>query len=77
MNTVVSSKEFATDQEKFYNMALRERVVIKRGKNIYYLIGANGDCADEASDLAEAMERANDENTSADDFIRYLRGANG
>ena len=75
--TIVSSKQFATDQEKFYNLALQERVVIKRGKNIYYLIVANDDYADESSDLAEAMERADDENTSADDFIRYLRGATG
>ena len=29
---------------------------------------------DEASDLAEAKERASDENASADDFIRFLRG---
>ena len=69
--TVVSSREFATNQKRFYNLALNEQIVIKRGKNRFYLIS---DCADEASDLMEAKERANDENTNADDFIRFLRG---
>jgi predicted transcriptional regulator len=72
--TVVSSKEFATNQRKFYNLALNERVVIKRGKNTFYLASFNGINDDESADLAEAMERADDENTSADDFIRFLRG---
>ena len=72
--TIVSSKEFATNQKKFYKLAMNERIVIKRGKNLFHLINVNGDCEDEASDLAEAMERADDESTSADDFIRYLRG---
>jgi predicted transcriptional regulator len=71
--TLVSSKEFATNQKKFYNIALNERVIIKRGKNIFYLSSANHD-HDESFDVAEAKERANDENTSADDFIRFLRG---
>jgi len=73
--TSVSSKEFATNQRKFYNLALNERIVIKRGKNRFYLISASDNYEDEASDLAEAKERAYDENTSADAFIRFLRGA--
>jgi len=71
--TLVSSKEFATNQRKFYNLALNERIAIRRGKNRFYLICANNDYDDEAFDLAAAKERANDENTSADDFIRFLR----
>ena len=70
----VNSKEFATNQRKFYNLALNERVIIKRGKNRFYLINASDDDNDEAFDLAEAKERAYNENTSADDFIRFLRG---
>ena len=70
---LVSSKEFATNQRKFYGMALNERVIIKRGKNRFYLINANDDYDDEASDLMEAKERAHDEKTSADDFMRFLR----
>ena len=36
--TVVSTKEFNTHQEKYLDMALNERVAIKRGKNIIHLI---------------------------------------
>ena len=37
--TVVSSKEFATNQTKYYNLAVnKDVVVIKRGKNIFHLI---------------------------------------
>jgi len=35
--TIVSSEEFAANQEKFYNLALNERVVIERGENKFYL----------------------------------------
>jgi len=31
--TVVSSKEFATKPAKYYNLAVNEQVVIKRGNN--------------------------------------------
>ena len=40
--TVVSSKEFATNQTKYYNLALSEQVGIKRGKNMFHLMGING-----------------------------------
>jgi hypothetical protein len=36
--TVVSSKEFATNQEKYFDLAVKEEVRIKRGKNIFHLI---------------------------------------
>jgi len=75
--TLVNSKEFATNQRKFYNLALNERIIIKRGKNRFYLISANDDLDDVAADLAEAKERADDDNTSSDDFIRFLRGTAG
>ena len=35
--TVVSSKEFATKPTKYYNMAVNEQVVIRRGKNMFHL----------------------------------------
>ena len=35
--TVVSSKEFATKPTKYYNLAVNEQVVIKRGNNMYNL----------------------------------------
>jgi len=36
--TVVSSKEFANQPTKYYNMAVNEQVAIKRGKNMFHLV---------------------------------------
>ena len=35
--TVVSTKEFNTDQEKYFDMAINGNVCIKRGDNMFYL----------------------------------------
>ena len=35
--TVVSSKEFATRPARYYNLAVNEKVAIKRGKNMFHL----------------------------------------
>jgi len=35
--TVVSTKEFNTDQEKYFDMAVNGNVCIKRGENMFYL----------------------------------------
>ena len=70
--TVVSSKEFAINQKKFYEMALNERVFIKRGKNMFYLACATLDDDDEAFDLADAIAAENDENISADDYLKSI-----
>ena len=40
--TVISSKEFATKPTRYYNLALNEKVIIKRGKNIFHLTCTNG-----------------------------------
>jgi len=36
--TVVSSKEFVTNQKKYFDLAVNEEVFIKRGKNTFHLI---------------------------------------
>jgi len=36
--TVVSSKEFVANQEKYFGMAVTEDIGIKRGKNMFHLI---------------------------------------
>jgi hypothetical protein len=36
--TIVSSKEFASNQTKYYNLAINEDVAIRRGKSMYHLI---------------------------------------
>jgi len=43
---VVSSREFATHQKKYYDMAVNEDLVIKRGRNRFHLICANVDSSD-------------------------------
>ena len=41
--TVVSSKEFVSNEDKYFNLALNEQVAIKRGKNIFHLIYNHSD----------------------------------
>jgi len=33
--TVVSSREFAVNQEKYFNAALKDRVIVQRGENMF------------------------------------------
>ena len=35
--TVVSSKEFAANEDKYFDLAMNEQVVIRRGKSRYHL----------------------------------------
>ena len=41
--TVVSSTEFATNQEKYFDLALEEQVFIQKGDNMFLLIYKNVD----------------------------------
>jgi len=41
--TVVNSKEFAMNQNKYYNLAVNDDVFIKRGKNMFHLMCTNDD----------------------------------
>ena len=36
--TVVSSKEFACNQKRYFDLAVNEELFIKRGKNVFHLI---------------------------------------
>ena len=36
--TVVNSKEFSTNQKRYFDMAMKDELFIKRGKNIFHLI---------------------------------------
>ena len=36
--TLVSSKEFASNQKRYFDLALKQDVVIKRGKNRFHLM---------------------------------------
>lgn len=40
---IISSKEFATNQEKYFDMALDEQVIVKRGDYMFQIICSNFD----------------------------------
>ena len=75
----LGSKEFVGNQKKIYDLALNERVVIKRGKNIFFLTCGNFEndkTDDDYADLIEAKAYANDEDTSLADFKKYVSELN-
>ena len=39
--TVISSKEFLTNQKKYFELALEREILIKRGKNKFVFSNAN------------------------------------
>jgi len=41
--TVVSSKEFVSNEDKYFDMAVNEELCIKRGNNVFYLIYKSSD----------------------------------
>ena len=57
--TVVSTKEFNTDQEKYFEMALDEQVYVQNGNNMFLLLYKNIDDMNiyhEASVYEEVLE---------------------
>ena len=71
--TVVNSKEFATNQKKYYDLAVNEDVVIKRGKNIFHLMcaGTNSHSINKYDDILEPDEDFYSA-LSADEFRKRL-----
>jgi len=57
--TVVSSKEFATKPTKYYNLAVNEKVAIKRGEKMFHLICTNGHNTNEYDEILEPDEDLN------------------
>ena len=39
--TIVSSKEFAANQDKYFDMAIDEEIGVKRGNDMFYLYRTN------------------------------------
>jgi len=68
--TVVSSKEFATNQEKYFDLALDEQVCIQRGDNLFYLMYKHADEMNN-NDFEEFLEPDDDfrRAISMDEFI--------
>jgi len=49
--TVVSSKEFVTNQKRYFDLAINDELFIKRGKNVFHLFCTTvGDSINDADD---------------------------
>ena len=70
--TVVSSKEFKTHQDKYFELALNEHVYIKQGSNLFIVTSVNDVEEDDYTDYLEAKAAENDENTSVDELLRHI-----
>ena len=57
--TVISSKEFMTNEDKYFDLALNERVFIKKGNNIFFVTNVNED-----EDIEEIIEYRNAKSNS-------------
>ena len=69
--TIVSSREFSSNQERYFDLALNEDIAIKRGKNMFHLIYASEEKTYPEQQILEPDEdfhRA----LSADEFKKRL-----
>ena len=64
--TVISSKEFATNQKKYYDLAVKQDLLIKRGKNQFRV--SNAKEYDEVLEPDDDFRRA----LSCDEFREKL-----
>jgi predicted transcriptional regulator len=70
--TVVSSKEFSTNQKKYYNLAVKEKIFIKRGKNLFHLKYAIANDADVKERVYYEPDEDFYSSLSADEFREQL-----
>ena len=69
--TIVSSKEFATNQDRYYDLAVSDDVFIERDDDMFHLMYATADDAGRYDEILEPDEdfyRA----LSADEFRKRL-----
>ena len=60
--TVVSSKEFVSNEDKYFNLALDEQVYVKRGDYMFHIICSN---IDEINTKEQAILQPDDDLRSA------------
>jgi hypothetical protein len=70
--TIVSSIEFRNHQDKYLELALNERVFIRRGNNMLSITNANDENEYDYEDLMDAKAYTNDEDTNLADFKKYI-----
>ena len=51
--TVVNSKEFNTHQERYFDLAKNEQIVIRRGKNMFHLTYAPAEIPYQEQEILE------------------------
>jgi len=72
--TLVSSKEFVSNGNKYFDLALNEQVAIKRGKNIFHLIYSSSEkpsskARQNWAECAKEFAKSGDEETFFPDFF--------
>ena len=67
--TVVSSKEFITNQKKYFDLALNEQVFIKNGKNMFIVTCADDPQSHYSPEFVEKIRQA-EYNLSVGKFMR-------
>jgi hypothetical protein len=77
--TVVSAKEFNTNQEKYFDMALDEQVFIQKGENMFFLLYKNVDDVNmyhDASVYEEILEPDDDlrRAITAEELLERIHG---
>ena len=71
--TVVSTKEFKTNMEKYLELAFNERIFIKEGSNMFIFTNIESENdEDDYVDFLEAKAYENDEKINADDFLQKI-----
>ena len=72
--TVVSSKEFVKNEDKYFDMALDEQVFVKRGDNMFLIINKNMNIYHDASVYEEVLEPDDDFRSaiSAKELLKML-----
>ena len=72
--TVVSSKEFVKNEDKYFDMALDEQVFVKRGDNMFLIINKNMNIYHNASVYEEVLEPDDDFRSaiSAKELLKML-----
>ena len=51
--TVVSSKDFKIHQDKYLDMAINERIFIKKGNQMFFVTNANEEFIEDLDDIME------------------------
>ena len=70
--TVVNSTEFRNHQDKYLEMALNERVFIRKDNNMLFITNANDESEYDEEDLMDAIACQNDETISGENFIKLF-----